>query len=93
MICTWHVTAKENHVIRLQFHSFAIESHPTCANDYVEVRDGGRHRSRTLGKYCGDTFPPVIESSSNGLTIVFSSNEASTRTGFKASYYTKPGEV
>ncbi|XP_078375556.1 uncharacterized protein LOC144658924 [Oculina patagonica] len=90
MTCTWHLTAKENHVIRLHFQSFAIENHPTCANDYVEVRDGGSHRSRTLGKYCGHTVPPFIESSSNVLTIVFSTNDVNTRTGFKAYYHTKP---
>lgn len=93
MTCTWHVTAKENHVIHLHFQSFAIENHPTCANDYVEVRDGGSHRSRTLGKYCGHTVPPFIESSSNVLTIVFSTNDVNTRTGFKAYYHTKPGEI
>ena len=91
--CTWYLAAEENHVIRLQFQSFAVESHPACASDYVEVRDGSSHRSRTMGKYCGHTIPPIIESSSNVLTVVFSSSEANTRTGFKAYYYTKPGEV
>ena len=82
-------------MIRLEFQSFAIESHPTCANDYVEVLDGGGHghRSRAIGRYCGHTFPPVIESSSNALTVIFSSNEVNTRTGFKAYYRTTPGEL
>lgn len=91
--CTWYVTAKENHVVSLQFQSFAVESHPTCSNDYVEVRDGGSYRSRTIGKYCGHNFPPVIESSSNVLTIVFSSNEVQSGTGFKAYYHITPGEI
>lgn len=91
--CTWYVTAPENHVIRLEFQSFALESHPTCANDYVEVRDGDSHRSHRLGKYCGHTFPPVIESSSNALTVVFKSNDANIRTGFKAVYRTVVGEL
>ena len=93
LTCTWHVTAPENHLIRLEFQSFALESHPTCSNDYVEVRDGDSHRSQPIGKYCGHTFPPVIETSSNLLTVVFRTNEATTRTGFKAYYRTALGEL
>ena len=91
--CSWHVTTEENRTIRLHFQSFAIEPHPTCANDYVEVREGGINWSRTIGKYCGHTYPPVIESSSNTLTIIFRANEAGINTGFKANYTTKPGKT
>lgn len=90
--CSWHVIAKESHIIRLHFQSFAVEPHPTCANDYVEVRDGGNHVSRNIGRYCGHTYPLVIESSSNTLTIIFRANEAGIYTGFKANYTTKPGK-
>ena len=87
------MTVPENHVILLEFLSFAIESHPTCAKDYVEVFDGANDRSHPIGKYCGHTFPQIIESSRNMLTLVFKSNEANIRTGFKAYYRSILGEL
>ena len=87
------MTVPENHVILLEFLSFAIESHPTCAKDYVEVFDGANDKSHPIGKYCGHTFPQIIESSRNMLTLVFKSNEANIRTGFKAYYRSILGEL
>ena len=78
-------------MIRLEFLSFAVEAHPRCASDYVIVRDGYSHASPILGMYCGHTFPPVLESSSNALTVTFGSNAVHTMTGFKAYYRTELG--
>ena len=36
--CTWTITAPEGNQILLNFTDFALESHPNCNYDYLEIR-------------------------------------------------------
>lgn len=90
--CTWRITAPKGHVIHLKFEAFRMEDDPVCANDFVEVRDGGELSSHVIGRYCGHVYPEIVESSTNKLLVQFSSNDDVVRTGFKAFYQTKSGK-
>ena len=89
--CEWLMTASVGHVIRLEFLYFRLENESSCFNDYVEVFDGSSTSSVSLGKYCGQNYPAILESSSKDLLVVFKSNHRIVRTGFKAHYYARKG--
>ena len=91
MECTWHITVPEGDVIRLNFSEFRLEDHLTCASDFVEIFDGRNNHARRLGKFCGYTYNPVIQSSSNHMLVLFRSNDKFTTTGFKAHYQSLQG--
>ena len=75
------------------FYSQLETTGPQCLNDYVEVFDGNSTYSASLGRFCGHTHPAMLESSSNNLLVVFKSDNKGMRTGFKAYYDTRKGEV
>jgi len=82
--CTWLVKADENHQISLRFETFDLESHDSCAYDYIEVRDGDSLNSELVGRFCGNRVPEQILSSSQSLLIKFVSDSDVNRSGFFA---------
>lgn len=91
--CEWHITAPIGHVIRLEFLYFQLErTEPRCLNDYVEVFDGNSAYSASLGRFCGHTYPEVLESASNEMLVVFKTDNKVVHSGFKAKFYTRKGE-
>ena len=87
--CSWRISQPTDHVIYLQVQSLELEEHPTCSSDHVIIYDGDSEFSRILGRFCGIDFPEVVGSSGNSLLIVFKSNEAVARSGFKIQYSSK----
>lgn len=89
--CEWQLIVPDSHVIRLKFLYLDLEYHPQCLSDFVEVRDGLSMSSRLIGRFCGQTFPTLIETSSKGMLITFKSNELVIGGGFKAQYHARQG--
>ena len=59
------ITIRFSERVRIRFEAFNIESHSSCAYDYIQVRDGDNANSNPIGsKLCGTTIPDEIESSS-----------------------------
>ena len=87
------MTAPSGQVVRLEFLYFRLEEESRCLNDYVEVFDGGSIYSVSLGRFCGHTYPTLLESSSTDMLVVFKSNGKIVRPGFKAHYYATKGEI
>jgi len=57
----------------------------SCRYDFVELRDGGSINSPTLGKYCGNTQPAgVISSTGQAMFIRFRTDSSAAHSGFKA---------
>lgn len=63
-----------------------------CAKDYLDLFDGGSITSTRIGRFCGDVYPTVIESTTNYMTVLFRSDSNTVRTGFELSYVWKNGE-
>lgn len=88
------MTAPIGHVIRLEFLYFQLEqTELRCLNDYVEVFDGNSTYSTSLGRFCGHTFPAMLESSLNDMLVVFKSDNKVVRSGFKAHYAIRKGKT
>ena len=49
--------------------------------------DGGLSTSPMMGKYCGDSIPPSLVSSSNEILIHFHSDYSETEAGFQMEYH------
>ncbi|XP_031559295.1 uncharacterized protein LOC116295583 [Actinia tenebrosa] len=84
--CKWWISRPNGYVIRLKFLSFELQDSQSCEDNYVVVYDGSSSSSKILGRYCGDSFPLLLESSSNSLLIVFMSDNERSLSGFKMSY-------
>ena len=70
--------------ISMQFQSFDVES----GYDYLYIYDGPSTNSPQVSgsPFTGTTIPPSFTSSGGALTIKFTSDGATTKPGFKATY-------
>uniref|UniRef100_A0A669DQK6 Cubilin n=1 Tax=Oreochromis niloticus TaxID=8128 RepID=A0A669DQK6_ORENI len=84
--CIYLIRLPEGGQVALNFTDMDLESHSGCAFDYVEVRDGRTETDPLIGKYCGNTLPAPVLSSSNVLWIRFKSDSSVSRAGFRAVY-------
>ena len=82
---TWTL-ASAKQLVMLTFTRMDIESHSSCAYDYVSVYDGPSTASALLGKFCGSAVPAPVASTSPTLTVVFHSDSGSGGLGFEAQY-------
>ena len=57
-----------------------------CADNYVEIRDGGDLTSTILGNFCVDNVPNDIRSTGNQLFVKFNSDSivSQLKRGFSA---------
>uniref|UniRef100_A0A674K0C7 CUB and zona pellucida like domains 1 n=1 Tax=Terrapene triunguis TaxID=2587831 RepID=A0A674K0C7_9SAUR len=87
--CIWRIEVKNNYYIRLIFKHLELEFSYNCAYDFVEVYDGPLNTSPLLGRIC-DGSNYTFTSSSNTMTVLFSSDFSYTRSGFSAYYDSFP---
>ncbi|XP_034632757.1 deleted in malignant brain tumors 1 protein-like [Trachemys scripta elegans] len=87
--CIWRIGVKNNYYIRLIFKHLELEASYNCAYDFVEVYDGPLNTSPLLGRIC-DGSNYTFTSSSNTMTVLFSSDFSYTRSGFSAYYDSFP---
>lgn len=88
-------SAPVGYMVELDFRDhFMMESANDCRYDFLEVRDGPYGYSPLIGRYCGRTFPPWIESTGNYMWIRFRSDDILQYSGFRAVYNYKvnPGK-
>lgn len=79
--CEWIIRVPNGRRIALTITYLKTEgSSPLCGHDFVMVYDGQTDSSRRIGKFCGTSIPPVLQSSSNTLLVKFHSD-------FQRSYY------
>jgi spore germination protein YaaH/PKD repeat protein len=81
---TWTIAPEGATSITLTFSSFDVETN----YDYLYIYDGPTIASPQVAgsPFSGNVVPPVITSSGGALTFRFTSDNATTRPGFVASY-------
>lgn len=82
--CVWRVTAPNGELLKIEFlERFDLTPTPTCASEYLEIREGSTASSPVIGKYC--TMKPLpIFSSSNMVYLKFFTDVTVPKNGFKA---------
>nr|XP_046272112.1 tolloid-like protein 2 [Scatophagus argus] len=80
----WRITVPEGEKVRLTFTAFDLV--PEVCGDFVQVYDGDKAGSSSLGKFCGGKMPKPVESSNNTVVVRFKSDNIFTSKGFSATY-------
>ena len=64
----------------------AIEDSPNCVKDSVTIFNGKGEDSLALGSYCDNKLPATIISSTEIVTITFTSDDTVNNQGFRLHY-------
>ena len=92
--CEWviDIVNVTDAVIEITFHEpYGIRGRDPCPTDYVEVLDGIKYDSGSLGKHCYSVAPNRIVTSSNQATVIFQAStfpHSSNKVGVSVSYST-----
>lgn len=83
-ICHWIIEPENAGAVVLTFTEFETES----LNDFVEVYSYQplTGSGTLLGRYSGNTLPPVLSSNTGAIFITFFTNSTQTKGGWKAFY-------
>ncbi|CAJ0948453.1 unnamed protein product [Ranitomeya imitator] len=84
--CTWEIRTARNTFIELNFPGMELESYENCNHDSVTVYDGPPGSS-ILGRIC-HSRKHTFHSSSNTMTVVFTTDGSVQNFGFEAYYNT-----
>lgn len=88
--CTWLIQPPGATSVSLNFTSFNLEEASTDGQsiyDAVEVYDGATVNDPLLGRFSGNSLPPMVTSTSGSLLVRFYSDVSVTDSGWTA-YYT-----
>ncbi|XP_075695486.1 mannan-binding lectin serine protease 2 isoform X2 [Rhinoderma darwinii] len=85
--CRYRIQVEEGFSILLTFLHFDVEWHPdvACPYDRLQITVGGKD----LPPLCGETLPKEIETRSNKVDMVFTTDGSGRHTGWKIQYTTK----
>ncbi|XP_013358546.1 PREDICTED: deleted in malignant brain tumors 1 protein isoform X3 [Chinchilla lanigera] len=82
--CVWDIEVQNNYLVTVIFTDVQLEG--GCSYDYIEVFDGPHRSSPRIAKIC-DGYRGSFTSTSNFISVRFSSDFSITRKGFRAEYY------
>nr|XP_033779113.1 deleted in malignant brain tumors 1 protein-like [Geotrypetes seraphini] len=81
--CVWEIEVLNNYRIELIFFNLRLENSSNCLNDFIQIYDGPLQPSTPQRKICQASNSTFI-SSSNFITVLFSSDSDVTDVGFYA---------
>ncbi|XP_070219695.1 scavenger receptor cysteine-rich domain-containing protein DMBT1-like [Bos mutus] len=87
--CVWEIHVDKKFRIELMIPTLKLEDILGCPYDSVEIFDGPRIASLSMGKFCASAAV-MFFSSSDILTVVFRSDSRITNTGFYALFNAIP---
>uniref|UniRef100_A0A5S6QBM4 CUB domain-containing protein n=1 Tax=Trichuris muris TaxID=70415 RepID=A0A5S6QBM4_TRIMR len=92
LMCLKKICAAPGYAIFLDFRGgfFEIESTyspKSCPFDFLEVRNGPYGFSPLIGRFCGFSFPPLINADSGCIWLQFRSDETLQGRGFMAVHH------
>ncbi|KAM9702986.1 LOW QUALITY PROTEIN: scavenger receptor cysteine-rich domain-containing protein DMBT1-like [Dama dama] len=87
--CVWEIHVDKKFRIELMIPTLKLEDILGCPYDSVEIFDGPRITSLSMGKFCASAAV-MFFSSSDILTVVFRSDSMITNTGFYALFNAIP---
>ncbi|XP_058552037.1 putative DMBT1-like protein [Neofelis nebulosa] len=87
--CVWEIHVDKKFRIELMIPTLNLEDILGCPYDSVEIFDGPRIASLSMGKFCA-SVALIFFSSSDIMTVVFRSDSMITNTGFYAMFNVIP---
>ncbi|XP_014475365.1 PREDICTED: cubilin [Dinoponera quadriceps] len=88
--CYWKIAVSAGSIVQLEIIDLDLEheSHERCRFDFIEVFEGISRRV-SKGRYCGVTYPRIIQSRTNEMTVRFRSDFSNSARGFHLKYETQ----
>lgn len=74
------IEVKEGLHVYMRFTIFDVESHSTCSNDYVTIKNG--EGTTLMEKTCGSSLPAIVISTSKIVEIYFHTDSSTSRSGW-----------
>ncbi|XP_062071161.1 deleted in malignant brain tumors 1 protein-like [Lepus europaeus] len=87
--CVWEIHVEKKFHIQLMIPNLKLEDILGCPYDSVEIFDGPRIASLSMGKFCA-SVAVLFFSSSDIMTVVFRSDSMTTNVGFYALFKAIP---
>ncbi|KAM5138213.1 ovochymase-2-like [Mantella aurantiaca] len=81
--CKWIISCPAHFKIKITFHVFEVELSKGCIFDYVLIYHD-LEGINVAGRFCGFSIPDPVESTSNIMQIIFSSDSRGNHIGFRA---------
>nr|DBA16547.1 TPA: hypothetical protein GDO54_003929 [Pyxicephalus adspersus] len=85
--CKYTIQVEEGFSVLLRFVHFDVESHPDVLCPYDRLQISAKGKDTVL---CGETIPQEIDTRSNKVDIVFTTDGSGHQTGWNLQYTTKP---
>jgi len=86
--CYWKIAVAAGSLVQLVIVDLDLEDHVKCRYDFIEIFEGISRRTNGR-RYCGTTYPKIIQFKSNQLTIRFRSDFSNPARGFHLKYETR----
>ena len=71
-------------MLSLKFTAFDVEDNQKCAFEYLEILD--ENKNQLMERRCGSSLPDPITTKTNIVDLVFVSDDAEQRTGWKITW-------
>ncbi|KAF2368216.1 EGF-like domain, partial [Trinorchestia longiramus] len=88
--CSWTISTDPGKRLLFHFATLAIETHPNCSFDRLEIRDGLLPTSPLLQQYCTSGSPAPLRTSGSEASILFVTDQSETDAGFHISFSSEP---
>lgn len=85
--CEWLIMVNQGSLVTMQIVDLDLEESAGCY-DRVEIRDGNNARARELVRYCTNTIPSPVTSTSNQAFVRFTTDYSRGGRGFRLIYNT-----
>ncbi|XP_071569184.1 cubilin isoform X2 [Temnothorax nylanderi] len=86
--CYWKIAVAAGSLVQLVIVDLDLEQHEKCRYDFIEIYEGISHRTNGR-RYCGISYPKIIQSKSNQMTVRFRSDFSNSGRGFHLKYETQ----
>nr|VZI22856.1 unnamed protein product [Spirometra erinaceieuropaei] len=84
--CIWKIAVSAGFAVVLSFVTFGLEEQSDCSYNHLEIFDGPSESSPILRKLCGLDKPATIISTSNRVTVRFTTDSVLGSQRFAASF-------
>ncbi|KAL7056920.1 hypothetical protein AAHC03_019022 [Spirometra sp. Aus1] len=84
--CIWKIEVSAGFAVVLSFVTFGLEEQSDCSYNHLEIVDGPSEDSPILRKLCGLDIPATIRSTSNRVTVRFTTDSVLGSQRFAASF-------
>nr|XP_020016661.1 cubilin-like [Castor canadensis] len=85
LFCQWQLQGLSEHYLTIHFEDLDLQNSASCEKDFVEIWENLTSGS-LLGRFCGNSIPDLIDTTSNVATVRFVTDGSLTASGFRLQF-------